>query len=148
MLCPGVTFVIQRIHWLLDADEIFPCDSWAGVSNEFCFRSDHNETGFYVNSRSDVTLNLGLRTWAVIHFIWCLNPWLKFADDVHFSRLLLHKLVRKLLLQFFTSSIIERYESFLVINSMETVSLWKPLTDWTLVKLLPRQILSELHGFR
>ena len=63
----------------------------------------------------------------------------------NFSKLLLHNLVRKLFLWFFTSSIIEGYDSFLAINSMETVGPWKSLT---LVKLLPRQICSELHGLR
>ena len=129
MCCPGVTFVIQWIHWRWNADDVFSCYSWAHVSNELRFRSYHNVAGFYVISRFDVTLNIGLWTWAVIHLIWCLTQWLQFANDVHFSRLHLHNLVRKLFLWFFTNSIIERYDSFLAFNSTETVGPWKPLTD-------------------
>ena len=51
-------------------------------------------------------------------------------------------------LWFFTNSIIERYNSFLAINSTETVGPWKPLTDRNFGELLPRQILSESHGLR
>ena len=58
MLCPDVTFVIQPIYWLWNADKVFSYDSWSCVWNEFHFCSDHNETGFHVNFHLDVKLNI------------------------------------------------------------------------------------------